>query len=86
MKSKLIILFSILIVLFVAIGIFFWSEKKRGPIYLPVTPDLKNCIVEEIETPAPYQKVCLNKKYPLPSKVYFQDGWKVICCSNLNNK
>jgi len=86
MKSKSIILISILIIVFVSVGILFWLRERRAPIYIPTTPDLKNCIVEEIRTPTPYQKICLNKDYPLPAKVYFQDGWKVICCSNSNNK
>lgn len=81
MKSKSSILILILIIFFVSIGIFFWLKERKGPIYIPVTPDLNNCIIEEIETPTPYQKICLDKEYPLPAKVYFENGWKAVCCS-----
>lgn len=80
MKSKSIILILILIIFFVSISIFFWLKEKRGPIYIPIALDLENCIIEEIGTPAPYQKICLKKDYPLPAKVYFQNGWKAVCC------
>ncbi len=81
MKSKLIVLISILIVFSASLGVFFWLKERRGPIYIPITSNLENCIIEEIGTPAPYQKICLDKNYPLPAKVYFQDSWKAVCCS-----
>lgn len=81
MKSKFIVPILILGTFVILVGIFFWLKERKGPIYIPITSDLENCIIEEIGTPTPYQKICLNKEYPLPAKVYFENGWRAICCS-----
>ncbi len=78
MRLKPIILISILITSGILIAIYFWP--KRGPNYIPITPDLENCIIEEIGNPTPYQEICLNKEYPIPTKIYFDNGWRAVCC------
>lgn len=85
MKPKFILLISTAVAFVALAGIFFWYKERRGPIYIPTSPDLKNCIIEEIEPPTPYQKICLDQDYPVPATVYFQDGWKIVCCSKLDN-
>lgn len=79
--KKFIVIILIAIILIV-IGILAkrFIFQSSDIFHTPLIYNNKDCIIEELEEIKPNQELCVDYSNFIPTKVYYSDGWKVVCC------
>jgi|AntAceMinimDraft_16_1070373.scaffolds.fasta_scaffold10522_3 hypothetical protein len=79
---KKIIITTLTIIILIVIGILVqrFILQRNNVFYGTTAYDYEDCIIEEIEEIKSNQELCVESSNLIPAKVYYSEGWKVVCC------
>ena len=79
---KKFIITILIVIALIVIGVLVqrFILQRNNIFYGPATYDYEDCITEEIGEIKPNQELCVEYPDLIPTKVYYSEGWKVVCC------